>query len=796
MKPSSTINSQVAAFAYLENTRILAKGIEGLYTQYKHANSGTVQTESQWALAKLKQFVWETYRTSICPETGEYLPQNPHFDLFSFRYPTVIADRAGDEAYYQMASMLQMYWKLTCLEEDQWDTANPGDLSSEYELICNCMRELLCSNMCYLVYRRLDDTKILAASSIRKEELDNLWKSHAKSMFGTQESAALLDQLYTQSKVPDDSQWLPDGMRLLTLSNTPLEPPATSDDTLVSREKSLVIPLGLDRQDTGVEEQIYLIFRFGTEYPFAELSEWLSHLRDALFLRGRLIKVLNHDLFQLLNDRNEYRGIQQKSAKDGQLRILHLSDLHVEKGNYEDILACIQNLEIPGKFDFMVITGDVAQGRCSAGELEINYRSAAHVIRALAFRIWAVRRKENELVLEQDWKKRLIIIPGNHDYASMNELETQHDETHRASISGRPAATEGSAMAKFTYYINFLRQLLDIDVGTLIDNGMNELRSYDEMKVSFLSLNTSIMANPIRNNKVHLDSEFIDRVTAKLNSGDYAQNQVVCLSHHGPNYDIDYVSDQYYESLICEEITKKFRNYFCSQILKPAKFDATSVTMDEMEDCWNHVEYATDAICEGKTLQSREMYEELLKNESVQAWLWETGAERIPVDIVERIRQKRKKSRLYADYRVLSAGQSFQGQHDSNEQYQKIVSSIQLADNMSNSDSRLFNPEFDKLYSTGKISVTLSGHTHKRSQSAEKNRYTADRFFSKCIRLKPNQDLTLETVFSLNYGICELSTRSETDSSTNQPHYQFFSSHFLKDSSTGHFVLENTSNQS
>lgn len=787
METGSTISSQVSAFAYLENTRILAKGIEGLYA--RHAGNGAAREESAWTLSALKQFVKETYCASICPETGKYLSQNPHFDLFSFRYPAADAGKEGEEAYYQMASMLQMYWKLTRLEEQQWDAAFPGDLSSEYELICNCMRELLCANMCYLAYRRLDDTQILTASSIRKAELDALRQSHAKAMFGTQEIAALLDSLYTR---PEDSQWLPDGMRLLTLDGTPPEPSAGPDSAADPRGKFLVIPLGLDRQDAGAEEQIYLIFRFGDTYPFAGLSEWLSHIRDALFLRGRLIKVLSHDLFQLLSDRNEYRGIRRKSAKDGPLRILHLSDLHIEEGNYGDILECVQQLELQDAFDFMVITGDVAQGRCSAGELETNYLYAAQVIRALAFQIWAVPRREDELVLEQDWKKRLIIIPGNHDYASMNELETQHDETHRASISGRPAAMEGSAMAKFTYYINFLRQLLDIDTGALIDNGMNELRSYDEMKVSFLALNTSIMANPIRNNKVHLDAKFIKRVTAKLTSGDYAQNQVVCLSHHGPGYDVDYVSDQYYESLICEEITKKFRDYFCSQILEPSMPDGTSVTREEMETCWDTIGHASSTICAAKAPQDRGEYEELLKNDSVQAWLWEAGAETIPADIVERIKKKRRKSRLYADYRVLSASEAFRGQHASNEQYQKILSSIQLASNMSKSDNDLFRQAFDKLYRTGKISVTLSGHTHKRSRIAERDSYTADRFFSKRIRLKTGQDLTLETVFSLNYGICELPTRCEADSGAKQPHYQFLSSSFLKDGSSGHFILKDS----
>lgn len=109
-----------------------------------------------------------------------------------------------------------------------------------------------------------------------------------------------------------------------------------------------------------------------------------------------------------------------------------------------------------GPVDFLVITGDVAQGRSSAGDLERNYDCAAEVIRSLAFHIWS--EDDGGKFLRQDWKRRTIIIPGNHDYASMNELETQHGESHRASAGGRPAAKEGSAMAKFTYYINFVRR--------------------------------------------------------------------------------------------------------------------------------------------------------------------------------------------------------------------------------------------------------------------------------------------------------------------------------------------------
>lgn len=784
-----SISEEIAHYAYLENTRILAKGIEELYERYKH-------TSETWALASLKNFIKKSYQESIQPGTNQYLRQNPHVDFFSFRYPHASTSIVKEEDYYQMASMVQMYGQLKALEEHQHRVGHEGDLASDYELICNCLRELLEANLCYLTYRRLDDTQILAASSVRETELNHL--------FNSQDLGRLLDFLEAEQIKQQTTaiQKLPDEIRLVSVD-------AGADSASLPQQKVeslsgkyLIIPLGLYKQDFHLEEQVCLIFYFGDIYPFTTDTEWLSHIRDAMFLRGQLTKVLSHDLFQLLSARTEYRSIKKKTKSDEPLRILHLSDLHVTKENYEDIKRCIQNLSIKRStfmeedevdeedlvFDFMVITGDVAQGRCSAGELEDNYHYAADIIRTLAFKIWAQPRRKIEagssgeagafLELGQDWKKRLIIILGNHDYASMNELETQHDETHRASISGRPADREGSPMAKFTYYINFLRQLLDIDVGTLIDNGMNELRSYDALDISFLSLNSSIMANPIRNNKVHLDTDFVKRTTARFGAKDYERKHVVCLCHHGPQYDVDYISDQYYENFVCEEITKTFRDYFYSTIL--GKDTSPPVNKEAMDACWEEIRGASKHILEGNAPQNNEERNVLLQNESVQAWLRVNGETSIPDNIAERIKKGRQKSRLFADYQMLSAQEVFSGQHSSNERYQKIRSAIDRAGLLSNSDRALFSREFQALYDTHKLSVVLSGHTHKPSCTPEKSSYTADRFFTQSLQISKENTANTETIYALNFGICELSPFSGLER-TSATEYKFKQARFRKE---------------
>lgn len=78
----------------------------------------------------------------------------------------------------------------------------------------------------------------------------------------------------------------------------------------------------------------------------------------------------------------EYRDISRRSKEGDPLQILHISDLHVTEKNCQVIKKAITRLKLEdGPFDFLVITGDVAQGRSAAGDLERHYDCAAEVIR-------------------------------------------------------------------------------------------------------------------------------------------------------------------------------------------------------------------------------------------------------------------------------------------------------------------------------------------------------------------------------------------------------------------------------
>lgn len=368
-------------------------------------------------------------------------------------------------------------------------------------------------------------------------------------------------------------------------------------------------------------------------------------------------------------------------------------------------------------------------------DLEQNYDCAAHVIRALAFRMWG-EKLNGKNVLRQDWKRRTIIIPGNHDYASMNELETQHGENHRASGGGKPATQEGSAMVKFTYYINFIRKLLDIDIGDLIDDSLNDLRCYDKMDVAFLCFNTSIMANPDRNNKVHLDGNFAHRAVRQLTTEKRRQT-VIFLGHHGPNYKIDYVSDEYLEPYICQEITQKF---VCA-ILKDKDKDRQKALHD-LKEQMDDLKHAP--------------LDNIINNDFVQAWLVDNHMREFPEGVWEKVVDRRKKTRLYKHLSLLLEQlEKDELERSINERYQKIIAEIQRASMLSQYDQKAYNEVFEFLNCL-EPAVCLSGHTHEWELDASHHHYTANRFCREKKKVETVGSSKLKETRFLNYGICSI----------------------------------------
>lgn len=705
----------------LENTRLLVKGVARLHQGFQRSSGGG---EGCWRLGELQKFVAEAYRQSI--QGGRYLAQNPYVELFQFRRPEPDEEWMREKDSARLGGMILLYHQLQILED------LPSErLAEAYEDLCNGIRNILEADMCYLVSRHLTDTRMLSASSVTEEDLDRQLRSTG--------AGELLDRLGE----PSEFSKLAEGV----FAKKTVDVTVKDEGETVKNADALILPIALyDKKGKPREEQVHLICqRRGKGLWNDAPEETLLRVRDTLFLRGQLAQALTRDLAGLLTVAREYRDIGRKTDEKGPLRLLHISDLHVEKQNCDKLVGDIKKLKLEdAPFDFLVITGDVAQGRHAAGDLEKHYDCAAKVIRAMAFRLWSEER-DGKRFLRQDWKRRTIIIPGNHDYASMNELETQHGESRRTSLGGRPASQEGSAMAKFTYYINFIRKLLDIEVGELIDNNLNELRCYDKIGVDFVCFNTSIMANPARNNKVHLDQGFANHAARRL-SEQRGKRVTVFLGHHGPSYEIDYISDEYLERYICHTLTREFVKAVLEkdEEERKTKLENLKKSMENLE-------------AEAETEAGKE-----INNDFVQVWLVENKMKEFPADVKEKVVERRKKTRFYNDlaFLVEQMGKDKWGR-DINERYQKIIAEVERARLLSENDKAAYNEVFKGLVKDIKPAACLSGHTHAWELLPDKQCYVAKRFAWEEMRLKPDEDHGLEQISLLNYGVCEISRSGE-----------------------------------
>lgn len=246
---------------------------------------------------------------------------------------------------------------------------------------------------------------------------------------------------------------------------------------------------------------------------------------------------------------------ERSSWKDfAEVTILHFTDLHIRANDREALHRLFSKFQMPpknGKYenqaDLLVITGDIVQAQSSASMLEDNYQLAIHLLRLLAEQLWSYTLESNKVkrFLRADWQKRIVIIPGNHDYASMNDLEAILGS--RKTVSGFPAQNEGSASAKFAYFLQFLRDLLGNGNEEPFQGRLNSIRRYDDLHTTFLCLNTSAGAGPLRNNKMCVDRDFADSVLPEQ----FSENQTtICLAHHLPNYYPDYLVDRYGSELL------------------------------------------------------------------------------------------------------------------------------------------------------------------------------------------------------------------------------------------------------
>lgn len=553
---------------YLENTVLLYRGVTEMYTLWCKEHSGNERENPQLLWLSFKAFV-SGLETDAVAEKGtgnmtvKWRYQNTLRGFFRFLEDeqkmlcrNMVASTVAEDA----AKLLCLYDCANAIEEYVADQEKSAYIPYLYERLCNSMRDIAQSDMCYLADLRNGVFTPLATSSFAGKLLDYI----------LDESDFLqIHKLWRLRSCGDRNEQAVRGRPIAgTVFRTEIWKKSARNNHY-QRFHILALRLNVSHSE---KERYYIVFQTAVT-PVEEKDTWmvrpdpgpidvtnadLKRMRDILFLRATLVKLTEQSLHILVLSQATCRYVLPL-GKNNRLTILHLTDLHIKTKNEKDlkkVFECFPEKTSDSPIDLVVITGDVVQGQGSAGELEEHYYLADELLRELAKRLW---HYDDTDYLRGDWRKRLAIIPGNHDYAAMNELEVIRQKGVRSTGAGRPAQKEGGPMVKFAYYIHFICQLLGIDMGEQIRDWLNSVRYYDRMGLTLLCLNTSAGAGPLRNNKVHIDPDYVEKLEM---TGCFEKGTTICLSHHTFAYKPDYAVDRYYTSSVSLEKTKDYVQRF------------------------------------------------------------------------------------------------------------------------------------------------------------------------------------------------------------------------------------------
>lgn len=587
----------------------------------------------------------------------------------------------------QIVTMLTLFVKLNNLEKrvKADNTLDNDKLPYELEEVCNTMNEIMDCVESRIVYRQGNQTKQLAASSIAIDAFDTAWKM-----------SEILELIRAKSKTADEKEysWWDGDVYCVKKGDSKihvrvrLEIPRDQ-----AREKPIEIfllfrdcDIQLDESDRDMNE-----LDRDKNNRYIRYIDLFYRLRNILFLRSTLVTVLQRKLFTLMHCYDEYDYI---SCLDDSDRIMHISDLHATKKMEENIKSYLQS-NMPGKDNnnplkasLLVITGDVAQGAPNASAFWANYRAAEQIIKEIAK--WCFCSGSfGKQVVKHDWRKRIVIIPGNHDYVSTSDLSTTINANRSTGTSQVIDTENGSTMSKFGYYIDFIRELLDININDLIENGLTELRNYTNLKTRIISLNSCAKANALKTNKVGVNPIFIDRLESALKQdaerGETELNTII-LVHHGPECKIDYVHDTYQHPYLLECEIENFL---------------------EKEKKRESLRDAINGIGELEESNKRELIKLYLANDSI---------EREKTVTLQKVEWNRYLAAIQRERENTQAAKYIRESENadqSNDYYMKLKYEMEKDKEVSQKDAAEFQTQCGRIeYAVDKYCVYLSGHTH------------------------------------------------------------------------------------
>lgn len=539
--------------AYLENTQVIFSGIRRLTEYYLNKDND---------IKDICKNI-DDLRSSIMQSNGTYSIISTHSLFFQFM------DLFFQNNSRKVKSITDIYTKM-CLYfytlKNICERSDALDSPYAYEELCNYIRDIVRYDECVIICDDNTQRIPIASSSLDlryyESELKNkvIDKLIDKFNDNVNSNMSIINSITQKFRI--------------TFEEKNIDNPKQDEHEFV---QSLLINIPITEIDKP-KLNIYFVFYsyspkllenrstyFNPNKSFSDIIQeenlkindfW--DVRNILFLRDRLSFAFGRDIVFLENLTKSRKYV--KPLNDSSSKVMHISDLHVSSSNCETIINSIEAINLKFIPDLLLITGDVAQGSYSAMSFWDNYRNASKVIRALAKKLWGYTVADSRGIrsfIRNDWKKRIVISTGNHDYASMNDLIAENKK--RKTLSGKPVSEPSNTLIRHSYFIIFLHDLLGMDIDEIVESDINELINYDMLNISVLNINSNSRVNPYRTNKVRINADAVKKIFKSTKE----DNFLLCMMHHTPMYNINYINDVYYlkDNIESEEVKNKFAKF-------------------------------------------------------------------------------------------------------------------------------------------------------------------------------------------------------------------------------------------
>lgn len=549
MESEEKAEKDIENLAYLENTQVIFSGIRRLTEYYLNKDAD---------IKDIGKNINDLH-SSIIQSNGTYSIMSTHSLFFQFMNLFSQNNRNVKSVTDIYTKMCLYFYTLKNICERNTSLDSPY----VYEELCNYIRDIVRYDECVVICDDNNQRIPIASSSLdlryyefelKKKIIDKLID---KFNVNATKNKSIINSITQKFKI--------------TFEDNDKSISKLNESEFI---QSLLINIPITENDKPKLNIYFIFYSYSPEFwencstyfnPNKSFTDQISkvkiemndlwNVRNVLFLRDRLSFAFGRDIIFLENLTKSRKHV--KPLNGSLSKVMHISDLHVSSSNCEAIIKSIEKTDFKFTPDLLLITGDVAQGSYSAMSFLDNYRKASLVIRTLAKKLWGYTVTDSRgfrSFIRNDWKKRIVISTGNHDYASMNDLIAENKK--RKTLSGKPVSEPSNTLIRHSYFIIFLHDLLGMDIDEIVESDINELINYDMLNITVFNINSNSRVNPYRTNKVRINADAVEKIFKSTKE----ENFLLCMMHHTPMYNINYINDVFYlkDNIESEEVKNKF----------------------------------------------------------------------------------------------------------------------------------------------------------------------------------------------------------------------------------------------